>query len=370
VHAGAPPNPRSTYNTPVNPATLRILDANLNRAREGARVLEEHARLVLDDDALTARTKHLRHALAAAARRLPHTLAERDIEHDPGTRLTADAERLRGDTAAVATAAAKRVAEALRCLEEYSKLIDTTTTSNAHPTPNDPLSATFKQLRYELYAIEQDVAIGGPRRQRLRNARLHVLLTETLCARPWEETCRAALAGGADVIQLREKHLSDAALLARARQVRKWTQAHAALLIVNDRPDIARLADADGVHLGQADLPVAAARAIVGPQRIVGKSTHSTAEAQAALAEAPDYLAVGPMFASQTKPDVAVAGPALLHAVLPMTTLPIVAIGGLDAARIAQIGAGAWQAALCEAIVKAPDTTAAARQARAALETR
>lgn len=332
----------------------RILDANANRAREAMRVLEEHCRMVLDDAPLTQRVKDLRHELAVALNLFDAglLLAARDTEHDVGTTITTEGESLRPDAQSVAVAAAKRAAEALRCLEEYGKIA------------NAKAAAAIEQLRYRTYTLEQDILIGGPRSARLRAARLHVLVTASLCKRLWLDICTAALAGGADVIQLREKDLPDAELLARAKTLREITTRANALLIINDRPDIARLADADGVHLGQTDLPVAAAREIVGANRLIGVSTHSLAEARAAITAQPDYLGVGPMFPSPTKPHVAVQGPKLLTEIAVLTPLPLAAIGGITPANAREILTAAPRAALavshailsvddCERIVRA-----------------
>jgi len=363
----------------VNNEIFRIIDANLNRAREALRALEEYARFVLDDVALTRRAKTLRHELADVVRSLPphrdapddgrrdaHSaslfghandrgepplLAARDIRHDVGTEVTTAAEQERADAAAVAAAAAKRASEALRCIEEYGK------------TVSPPTAARVERLRYDLYAIEQDVLLTGPRRRRLRQARLHVLVTQTLCKGPWLSVCEQALVGGADVLQLREKSLSDRELLARARQLRALTERHGALLIINDRPDIARLAGADGVHVGQDDLPVSQARQIAGAGRLVGTSTHSLDEARNALTEQPDYIAVGPMFTSNTKPGVPVQGPSLLRSVSAFSDVPVVAIGGITPEKVARLqSAGLLCVAVCQAVIASSDVTSAVRR--------
>jgi thiamine-phosphate pyrophosphorylase len=134
------------------------------------------------------------------------------------------------------------------------------------------------------------------------------------------------------------------------------------LLLINDRPDIARLAFADGVHVGQDDLSVGEARHIGGGGMLVGKSTHSIEQARQALAEGPDYIAVGPMFASKTKPDIGVQDPQLLAEVSAMTNLPIVAIGGISEANAASLKPrGPRCVAVCQSVILAADPAAAAR---------
>lgn len=331
---------------------LRILDANLNRAREGLRVVEDYARMVLNDENLTFRVKDLRHRVGLLATSLGpgSMLATRDTPGDVGTRISVADEQRRENPVQVATAALKRVAEALRCIEEYAKI------------ESPSAAAGAEKLRYELYSIEQDALLTSPRRQRLSCARLQVLITASLCRGDWIDVCRRVLAGGAEVLQLREKDLPDAELLIRARAVREMTRAHDALLIINDRPDIARLTGADGVHVGANDLSVAAARRIVGPTMLIGKSTHSVDEARAAIAEAPDYIAVGPMFRSPTKPDVPVQGPSLLAEVAALTDRPIVAIGGVSVQNIAGLRAPRpFVVAVSSAVIGAADPEAAVR---------
>jgi len=306
---------------------LRIIDANLNRAREALRVLEEHARFVLNDSGLAERIKTSRHSLVQIAcgydsRAL---LESRDVPGDVGSRITTEAETRRHNSTEVAQAAAKRASEALRCIEEYGKIFDSVTAQMA------------ESLRYDIYKIEQDLMLTGANRVRLRQARMHVLLTGDLCRKNWQLVCKQAILGGAEIIQLREKDISDQTLLARAHKLRTLTRRYNVLLIINDRADIARLVEADGVHVGQEDLTVREARQIAGPRMLIGKSTHSLEQARSALKEKPDYIAVGTMFASKTKPDVKIQGPALLKKVLRLCEIPVVAIGGIDAQNITKL---------------------------------
>jgi thiamine-phosphate pyrophosphorylase len=347
----------------MDPSVFRILDANLNRAREALRVLEEYARLALDDEALSRRIKALRHELGAAARAIggPRLLSERRIDSDVGTRISLRTEQSRASTTDVAAVAAKRAAESLRSLEEYAKIAGSATGDGTGPT-------AFERMRYEVYSVEQALFIGAPRQKRLRDARLHVLLSESSCGGPWRDVCRAALQGGADVIQLREKELPDAELLDRAGELREMTSEFGALLMVNDRPDIARLCDADGVHLGQEDLRVADARCILGPARLVGVSTHRVEEARRAAAEGADDIGVGPMFASATKPNVHVAGPTLLVEVAGVCAVPLVAIGGIDASNVERLAAPRpFAVAVSRAVIAADNPAAAARAIRSAV---
>lgn len=343
----------------MDQAAFRIIDVNFNRAGEGLRVLEEHVRMVLNHALLAQRVKQLRHNLAAARARMPASglLASRDVEGDVGTNISTASESSRADTQSVAIAAARRAAEALRCIEEYGKTIDAT------------LSSTVEKIRYQVYTLERDICLKSPAWERLRVARLHVLITESLCAGPWLEVASKAIDGGADVLQLREKELHDREFLVRARRLRDLTAQRNVLFAMNDRPDLARLAAADIIHVGQDDLSVAQARTIAGPTILVGKSTHNIDQLRAALDEAPDYIAVGPMFTSQTKPGGAVAGPALLQSALSMSQGPIVAIGGIDATTVKHLSrAASVQIAVCQAVIASPDPTAGAKAIRKAIE--
>lgn len=347
----------------MDPTTYRILDANMNRAREGLRVMEEYARFVLDDARACEALKHARHTLVAVAQSFAPgaLLAGRDTPNDVGTAISNASEASRADALSVARAASGRVSEALRCIEEYGKLV------------SRDVSREIERLRYAVYSIEQELFAIAPRRSRLRDARLHVLLTESLCHGSWLETAKAVLDAGADVIQLREKTLVDSALLERAVSLRELTRGHDALLIVNDRPDIARLCEADGVHLGQEDLPVAAARRIGGPTMLVGGSAHDAAEIERMLTAGVDYLGVGPMFASGTKPAVRVRGPELLSLALHRVagSVPVVAIGGItpeNAGLLGGSGGGRFAVAVCGSIVSAVEPASAARRVIAALQ--
>ncbi len=335
---------------------LRILDVNLNRARESLRVIEDHARFVLIDTERAAAAKQLRHDLQDIVRSIGPAalLSARDIAGDASRSKRTVAEQSRAVAGDVLGAAFGRLTEAARAIAEYSKIAWPRVTERA------------EQLRYAAYELEQRFQhdpLGM-----LRRTRLYVLITASLCKRPWLETACAALEGGARCLQLREKSLPDGELLSRAAQLRELTRKAAALFIVNDRPDIARLVQADGVHLGQDDLTVAQARRIVGHRALIGKSTHTPAQIAAALDENPDYIAVGPVFQSATKPQNHIAGLETLAAARQRTRKPLVAIGGIDAANAAScINAGAGCVCVCSAVISASDPQAAAKQILAAL---
>ncbi len=335
---------------PAQHAVWRILDANANRAAEGMRVVEEYARFVLDDPHLTRLAKALRHDLAAALDDLPgeFRLTMRDTSRDVGTAITTPAEGERRSTADVVTAAWKRVEQALRCLEEYGKLV------------SPPTAARIEALRYRAYGLEKSLATTGRSLDRLAEARLYILLDGGETLTDFTHRAAALIAAGAPIVQLRDKRLDDCTLLERARRLHEMTAGTATLFIMNDRPDLALLARADGVHVGQEELSVKDARAIVGPRALVGVSTHSLEQAQAAVLDGADYVGVGPTFPSATKEFAAFPGLDLLRAVSREVRLPAFAIGGITLERWPQVrDAGFARVAVSAAVHQAADPAAA-----------
>lgn len=214
-----------------------------------------------------------------------------------------------------------------------------------------------------------------PRRRdnerRLRAVRLCVLVGHPRSRFTPLEAARAAIEGGADMIQLREKSMADRELLRLAQQIRQITRQRHRLFIVNDRPDIARLVDADGVHVGQDDLPIAAAREIVGEGKIVGASTHCIAQARQAQVEGAEYIGVGPVFPTDTKGYTQGVGLAYVERVAREIDIPFLAIGSIRLDRLdAVIEAGARAVAVCAAVVCADDPVAAARRFKERLSAR
>jgi thiamine-phosphate pyrophosphorylase len=195
-------------------------------------------------------------------------------------------------------------------------------------------------------------------RERLATARLYLVCD----ARPLE-WLRAALRGGVDLVQLRDRSLDDAGVVAVARAFREAASDAGALFILNDRPDLVDACAADGVHVGQDDATPAAARAAVGPERIVGRSTHAPAEADAAQADPDvDYLAVGPVHATPTKPGRPAAGLEYVEYAARTVTKPWFAIGGLDAGNVGEVlDRGAQRIVVVRAIAAAEDPETAAR---------
>ncbi len=303
----------------MNGPVLRIIDANINRAREALRVTEDYARFVLNDESICSEIKALRHELARAMGGISSdALLWRNTPGDVGTSVKTNSEQHRDDLAHVVTAAGKRLGEALRTIEEYLKTIDV------------EAAGAVERMRYRFYDVEQRLALTlRPAACCLADARLYVLITESACKRPWLETALLAIQGGADCLQLREKELDDGELLRRAGALVELCREHKVISIINDRPDIALLSGADGVHLGQQDLPARDVRKLVGASKIIGVSTHNLDQAKQAVLDSADYIGVGPFFKSSTKPRDFVAGPEYARQVVQQIKITRVAIGGI-----------------------------------------
>jgi thiamine-phosphate pyrophosphorylase len=340
------------------PAVLRLLDANLDRAREGLRVVEDWCRFGLDRSDLVARLKDLRQRLGVL-----HADRYKQARHtatDSAAGLGHPAQGQREQPAQVVAANCGRVQEALRVLEEFGRGID------------DPLAAEAAAIRYALYDLEVELLRacrgGDQRRQLLATCRLYLI---TSPSPQLEGMVEAALRGGVRLVQYRAKEgglgpdgqpLTDAVRLRQAQALRQLCSRHGALFVVNDRIDIALAVDADGVHLGQGDLPPALARRLLGPERLIGRSTHALPQLQQAVADGCDYVGVGPVNATPTKPGREPVGLDYVRQAAAASPIPFFAIGGIDATSLAAVqAAGGERVAVVRAITEAADPEAASR---------
>jgi thiamine-phosphate pyrophosphorylase len=205
--------------------------------------------------------------------------------------------------------------------------------------------------------------LGDQRRARLRDARLYLVCDSRGDGRDLRAFLDAALRGGVDLIQLREKDEDEETILSAAPIFRAAADAHGALFVLNDRPDLVAATGADGVHVGQDDMPVAQARALVGRDALVGRSTHTPAQVEAASDADVDYFAVGPVHATPTKPGRPAVGLELIrHASSRAHPLPWFAIGGIDLRTIGDVvAAGATRVVVVRALTEAIDPEATAR---------
>ncbi|MHC4616675.1 MAG: thiamine phosphate synthase [Planctomycetota bacterium] len=335
-------------------AVYRIIDANFNRAREAIRVIEEFCRFALNSAPLTARAKQLRHGLSAAVNKLDadRLISCRDTGGDVGVDTEVENQLKRKNLNGCLTAACKRLPEALRALAETIQTI------------NPSVAREIESLRYTAYTLEKDIVLFSSAAERFKSVRLYVIISSNLPADVISLT-HYCIAGGADCIQLRAKDIKDDGLFALAREFVQICKGGRVLNIINDRADIAVAAGADGVHLGQNDLPLDAVRKLQLGPLVIGKSTHSPEQLSAACAELPTYVSLGPVFSTGTKPA---AQPVGLEYVSQGTQkladmgIAHVAIGGITLQNVEDVlRVGAKAVAVCSAVTEAADPTAACR---------
>ena len=335
----------------------RIIDANLDRIGEGLRLLEDVARFLLNDNHLTEQLKTMRHELLRGDWPFHQQLIQsRDSDGDIGMDIEARGEPNQRELTITVMANARRVQESLRVLEELAKTPDITPQMD---------SDKFKHARFSLYSIEQTLLSKIQRRDKAGQiSGLYIIIdTVILKGRNPIETATQVIRGGATIIQLRDKLSSKKELLSVARMFKELCAEHNVLFIVNDHLDIALASDADGLHVGQEDLPVWVARKLLPLDKILGCSVTTPAEALAAETEGADYLGVGAIYPTASKEDVGVVGLKGLREVRKTTALPLVAIGGITHENIPEvIAAGADSAAVISAILQAEDTEVAVRQ--------
>lgn len=336
----------------------RILDANANRAREAMRVLEDFGRFVLNDASICEAFKQMRHELVEIMSKLGIDLliAARASDHDVGTRISLPSESYRSSMAAVVEANAKRLTESLRALEEYAKLRSV------------ECGTRLENLRYRSYTLEKMLRMGWASRQKLQGVQLYMLVSRARCAASLEWTIEEAAAGGVQMVQLREKNITDREFLERGQRVLKACRKAGLICIINDRADLASVVGADGVHLGQEDINVHDARRMLGPQAIIGVSTHSMEQVNQAMQAGADYIGVGPCFPSKTKEFSEYPGLALVQQVAQATSLPAFAVGGIGPNNIKEIvQAGLKRVAVGMALTQEDDPRKAAKRLRLAL---
>lgn len=216
--------------------------------------------------------------------------------------------------------------------------------------------------------LSSSIGIGALRRERLRTARLYFVLDARPHGEDPEQRVEAALRGGADLIQIREKTLGRREIERSAATVRRLCNTYSALFIINDDPELAHSVDADGVHVGQDDMAVEQARALLGPEAIIGLSTHSEEQIRAS-AEAPvDHISVGPIWETPTKQGRPAVGLDLIRFASREAPHPFFAIGGIDLTNVAEVvAAGADRLCVVRALRDAADPESVATELRAAL---
>ncbi|OHB61115.1 MAG: thiamine-phosphate diphosphorylase [Planctomycetes bacterium RBG_13_46_10] len=335
-------------------AVYRIIDANFNRAREAARVVEEFCRFALNSAALSERAKRLRHELSACLGKLDtgRLLSSRDTLGDIGAGRHVDKQLERSDLKDCLTAGCKRLTEALRTLTEMTQTLDRSA------------AQILEKLRFEAYTLEKDIFLFSEPAEKFKQVGLYVIISSNLPA-DIISLAQKCVAGGADCIQLRAKNINDDTLFAVAVEFVKVCKDSGVFSIINDRVDIAVAAGADGVHLGQNDLPVEQVRRLQLAPLIIGKSTHSPEQLTSTCRELPTYVSLGPIFSTITKPAAEPVGLDYVRQAakqLVDTGIANVAIGGIAEGNVEEVlKAGAGAIAVCSAVTQARDPASACR---------
>jgi thiamine-phosphate pyrophosphorylase len=352
----------------------RLIDAAANRGREAVRVIEDCARFILDDQVLTRKLKEFRHEFQIVLRPfvMRDRIAAREADADVGKTIEAEDEFCRDSVWGVIDVNFSRLQESLRSIEEFSKIEFV------------GVARRVERLRYRSYVLQKDfwsngnsqnetncpelsLGVSESRKTRLEDnaknltlekTQLYVLISCMSDEAGFAEAVKGIIAGGADAIQLRDKNADDQKILSRSGVVRELVagSGREVLFIMNDRPELAVLAGADGVHVGQDDTPVSKARQIVGERLLVGVSTHNIIQARKAVIDGADYIGAGAIFASETKNIESLAGIDFLKQVCAEIKIPVFAIGGIDADNIAEvIAAGSTRIAVSNAILNSKD---------------
>ncbi len=327
----------------------QLIDANLDRAREGLRVIEDWCRFVIKRKDLVIMLKDFRHQLGGQHKR--KYKKARSITSDPGKGLNHPSQLDRDSSIQIVLANFARVQEALRVLEEFSR------------GGNNQLSTISSKIRYEIYEIEKEVLITSEKYELKSLLKKSKLCLITRHDANLIEIVSHAVKAGVTMVQFRSKEDEDSKKIEQAKELANICKEHNALFIVNDRVDIAIEVDADGVHLGQEDFPLASARNLLGKDKLIGLSTHSIAQIKEATRQGCDYIGIGPVFTTNSKPNKKPIGLKLLKEAAKETYLPCFAIGGINNQNIDDVLAnGVNRVAVIDAIMNSTDSSNASKQ--------
>ncbi len=339
------------FTPPQDKRIARLIDANLDRAREGLRVIEDWCRFGLERRDLVLSLKDWRHQLSQHHHEIYKQA--RSSSTDQGALINHPAQAKRDLPNDVVSANCSRIQEALRVLEEFTR------------KSNPDLAKIAAIIRYEIYQVEISIlqVNNKKRRQKLLDSCSICLITS-----PKKEIISiisSALKSGVKMVQYRckESKTSDKKKLSEANELASLCKKHEALFIINDRVDIALATDADGVHLGQDDIPTHIARQLIGEEKLIGRSTHNIEQIKSAENENCDYIGLGPIFSSKSKHQEKVLGVSLLKEAYNETKLPLFAIGGIDASNVNEINStGTNKIAVINAIINQEDPGFASQQ--------
>lgn len=301
---------------------FRVIDSSINRVSEGLRVIEDIARFKFSAKNISQKSKYIRHRVRNISKQYDAELLNyRDSLNDIGPEITSNLKLERDlEINSIITANFKRVQEGLRTLEEI--------TSNKE----------FEKLRYNTYQLEKEFA-GVYNKEAFVLPDLYgITYSRDSRGRSNITIVKEMIQAGIRLIQYREKDLSLKEMYNECREIRALTRESGVTFIINDFIDIAILVDADGVHIGQDDLPIQEVRKLLGSDKIIGLSTHSPDQAKRAVLDGADYIGVGPIFATQTKVNVCdPVGYSYLEWIVEHIDIPFVAIGGIKEFNISEI---------------------------------
>ena len=331
---------------PVTPPSdnriAQLIDANLDRAREGLRVMEDWCRFGLKRNDFSIQIKDWRQQLGAHHHKIYRKA--RLTSEDPAMGISHPLQKNRTTPEDIFIANSSRVQEALRVLEEFTRITD----------PN--LSEIATRIRYQTYEIEIKVLKtkeGIDKRKILKDSSLYLITSNR---KDLKEIVLQALQAGVRIVQYREKLLNDNEKVNQAKDLACLCRKYNSLFIVNDRIDIALAVDADGIHLGQEDIPTKIAREILGPEKVIGRSTHCLEDIKNASDESCDYIGIGPIFPSQTKKKLNPIGIDCLRQGLDKALLPAFAIGGINSSNINELNQfNNLRIAVSDAIINSDD---------------
>ncbi len=332
----------------------RIIDVNLNRSTEALRVLEEISRFILDNEKMTSELKLLRHQLLNAFNpQYSDLLESRNTEEDVGREIFNPS--VRAGVSDIHRANFKRLQQALRVLCEYSQI-------------KDKNIQILDKIRYKSYTLEKQMFAELShkfKKIRLENKNLYLVTDRSNFNddNDFLDAIGASLKGGVQIVQLREKTASAREFTELAKKTRELCAVYDAVFIINDRVDIAFAAGADGVHLGQDDIDIHDARHILGKDAIIGVSTHCPEHAVKAAAEGADYIGVGPVYTTPTKPGRKSVGLEYVKWASENVNIPWFAIGGINTDNVAEVvKSGAARIAAVRAIINSENPEKASRK--------
>jgi len=312
-----------TVTPPSDNRIAQLIDANLDRAREGLRVMEDWCRFGLKRSDFSIQIKDWRQQLGVHHHNIYRKA--RLTSNDPAMGVSHPLQQVRTTPESVFIANSSRVQEALRVIEEFTR------------TTDPRLCEIATKIRYKAYEIELKVlntSEGIEKKKILKDCSVYLITTNS---RNLEEVVLHALKAGVKIVQYREKFLHDNEKISQAKCLASLCKEYNSLFVVNDRIDIALAVDADGIHLGQEDMPTKIARELLGSEKIIGRSTHCIEDIKNAEDEGCDYIGIGPIFPSQTKKKLNPIGIDYLKKGLSQALLPAFAIGGINSSNINKI---------------------------------